>query len=560
MENPLPTTAELREPDLDGLGTRYAELDRALAGARNDDARGRVLGEWDALRRELKTWSSLVQLRFDQNTADAAARAAREKKDELTPKLTALDHGMKQRFVDDAGPLQARFGAQAFRLWEHDLAAFAPAIEPDLVEESKLCAAYTATVAGIEVPFAGETFNLSALAKFASDPDRDVRHRAAAARWNALGERGEDLDRIYDDLVRLRTRMARTLGYDNFVALGYRRMQRVGYGPADVARWRDAIVRDVVPVAAEIFARAARLLGVERVALWDEKFLDGPEPGTTLGDGRWLMERTIAGLGDVSPRLGAFAEMVEREQLNDLMTRSGKAGGGYCTFLPSLDVPFVFANFNGTRDDVRTLMHELGHAFQVWSSRRQPLLDYVWPTMEGAEIHSMGLEFLSWPAMERFFGASADGYRRTHLIDSLVFLPYGVAVDHFQHLVYERPEATPAQRHAMWRWCEERYLPWRFYGDLARPAAGAFWQSQLHVYRAPFYYIDYTLALCCALQLWASSADDPHGTIERYLALCGRGGSASFTELVAGAQLASPFGPDALPAVVARARRELTPA
>ena len=159
--------------------------------------------------------------------------------------------------------------------------------------------------------------------------------------------------------------------------------------------------------------------------------------------------------------------------------------------------------------------------------------------------------------MDGFFGNGAAGYRRSHLIDSLAFLPYGVAVDHFQHLVYERPAATPAERHAMWRWCEERYLPWRTYGDLARPAQGAFWQSQLHIYRAPFYYVDYTLALCCALQLWASSATDPQGTMERYLTLCGRGGSASFTDLVASAGLASPFGAGALPAVVARTRAEL---
>jgi M3 family oligoendopeptidase len=179
------------------------------------------------------------------------------------------------------------------------------------------------------------------------------------------------------------------------------------------------------------------------------------------------------------------------------------------------------------------------------------------PTLEAAEVHSMSLEFLSWPLMERFFGDGAEAYRQNHLAASMMFLPYGVAVDHFQHLVYERPEATPDERHAMWQSVERRYLPWRTYGDLPRPSHGAFWQGQSHIFRSPFYYIDYTLALCCALQMWVQAGDDPAGTFARYVALCGRGGEAPFRTLVNGAGLVEPFDPAALPAVVAKARRVL---
>ena len=166
----------------------------------------------------------------------------------------------------------------------------------------------------------------------------------------------------------------------------------------------------------------------------------------------------------------------------------------------------------------------------------------------------MSLEYLTWPYMERFFGAGAQAYRDAHLSEAITFLPYGVAVDHFQHLVYERPNATPAERHAMWQSMERRYLPWRTYGDLERPAHGAFWQGQSHIYRSPFYYIDYTLALCCALQMWVSSYEDPSGTLERYVRLCARGGEAAFRTLVAGAGLTSPFDRGALSRVAARAK------
>jgi M3 family oligoendopeptidase len=249
--------------------------------------------------------------------------------------------------------------------------------------------------------------------------------------------------------------------------------------------------------------------------------------------------------------------MMDERELTDLVARPGKAGGGYCTGLPTLGVPFVFANFNGSSGDVTVLMHELGHAFQSYRSRELPLVDYLWSTYEAAEVHSMSLEFLTWPLMERFFGERADAYRSNHLTDSLFFLPYGVAVDHFQHLVYARPEASPDERHAMWQWCERTYLPWRTYGDLERPARGAFWQSQQHIYRSPFYYIDYTLALCCALQLWASAADAPVDTLARYVALCERGGVAPFRTLIAEAGITEPFDASALPAVVALARATL---
>jgi len=249
--------------------------------------------------------------------------------------------------------------------------------------------------------------------------------------------------------------------------------------------------------------------------------------------------------------------MMDDNELTDLVTRAGKAGGGYCTKLAAYGVPFVFTNFNGSKGDITVLMHELGHAFQGYRSRDQHVVDYLTPTMDAAEVHSMSLEYLSWPFMERFFGAGAQTYRESHLSEALLFLPYGVAVDHFQHLIYERPNATPAERHAMWKSMEQRYLPWRTYGDLARPNAGAFWQGQPHIYRAPFYYIDYTLALCCALQMWVSAHDDPAGTLERYVALCGRGGEAAFQNLVTSAGLTSPFDPAALAGVAERAQAVL---
>jgi M3 family oligoendopeptidase len=517
------------------------------------------LQAWDATRRSVETWANLTYLRFTQDTTDAGARAARERCDALEPVITGFDTAMKRRFTATAErrSLEARVGGHAFRLWENDLGTIAPEIEADLVTEANLTSAYTQLTADIEVAFDGETLNLSQLLRYQSHPDRALREGAFATRWEALGARGGQLDALYDELVHLRDGMARKLGYPDFTALGYRRMRRVDYDRADVERYRDAVVTHVVPVAAAIARRAADRLGSASFAAWDEALLDGPEDPRPSGDARWIMDQTVAGFAELHPALGAFADLMNRGQLTDLDARAGKAGGGYCTMFPTYGVPFVFTNFNGTKGDVTVLMHELGHAFQAYSSREKPLLDYFTPTYDAAEVHSMSLEYMSWPLMERFFGDGAAAYQRGHLAHAMLFLPYGVAVDHFQHLVYASPNATPDERHLMWQWVERRYLPWRTYGDVARPARGAFWQGQQHIYRSPFYYIDYTLALCCALQMWASAQSDPAGTFERYIALCGRGGEAPFRQLVGDAGIASPFDADALPAVVAQAKATL---
>jgi M3 family oligoendopeptidase len=540
---------------MDDVAQRYRAFENALQSGSTATWLP-TFRAWDDMRRELQTWSALTDVRFTQDTRDARARAALDRRDELEPSLTGFDIGLKRRYVasSERRALESDLGEHAFRLWEADLSTFAPVVEPDLVAEAKLASEYTQLLAGIEIDFDGETLNLSALGRYATDPDRDRRHGAATARWNALGERGAELDRIFDELVQLRDGIARKLGFATFTELGYARMQRIDYDRAAVERYRDMVATEVVPLAHAIAQRAARRHGIAQLAVWDEQLLAAAPAPRPLGDAHWIMERTIETFADLDPRLGDFARMMDGNELTDLVTRAGKAGGGYCTKLATYGVPFIFTNFNGSKGDITVLMHELGHAFQGYSSRDKTVIDYLSPTMEAAEVHSMSLEYLTWPFMERFFGDGAQAYRDSHLSEALLFLPYGVAVDHFQHLIYERPSATPAERHAMWKSMEKRYLPWRTYGDLERPAHGAFWQSQQHIYRAPFYYIDYTLALCCALQMWASSYDDTAGTIERYVALCARGGEAAFGDLVTSAGLTSPFEAGVLSRVVARAK------
>ncbi len=552
MDSPRFADIAAPEPTQAGLTERYAAIGAAL----DQGLRAEALADWDRLRRDYDTWSALVHLRFAQDTADAAAKAARDYADRLAPEAADLETGLKRRLLadpDQAG-LAALTGQHALRLWDTDITTFDPAIKPDLEREAKLTARYTELLASAKLSIAGQTVNLAGLGPYAEDPDRQTRHLAETVRWTFFQDNAPELDDLYDQLVKLRHGMARKLGFSTYTPLGYRRMRRVDYGPDDVARYRDQVAALVVPLVGRLLEARRAEHGWDRLRFWDEALIDPAGNPKPAGDHDALVARAQDMFAGMDDRLADFYRMMRAGGLLDLKNRPGKAGGGFCTSFPSAGVPFIFANFNGTHHDIGVFTHEMGHAFQNWESRGQPGVDYLWPTMEAAEIHSMGLEFLTYPGIDALVGPeAADRFRRMHLIGALAFLPYGVCVDHFQHEVYAAPDASPADRHAMWQRLERLYMPWTDYGDLPFLNKGGRWQAKPHIYGSPFYYIDYTLAQCCAMQFWVRSRQDYAAALEDYVGLCGRGGSAPFQDLVRSAGLVSPFAEGALADVVREA-------
>ncbi|HEV3153272.1 MAG TPA: M3 family oligoendopeptidase [Candidatus Baltobacteraceae bacterium] len=542
-------------PDFESLRREYDAITASVERAETLDDALRAFSAWDSRRRFFDTWASLTELQFRRNTADPQRKAAVELLHELRPKITGLDVTVKRKFLGSAlrKALEGALGTYLFARWEMDVTAYDPVIEPLVVQESALENEYTELLANASIEFRGERLNLSTIGKYAEDRDRETRRAAQLAKWSYFSKNGEQLDRIYGDLVRLRDKMARDLDLHSFTELGYRRLTRTDYGPAEVARWREEIVREIVPLAGRIVTRQARDLGIDRVMLWDEDVFSpagSPKPPQRYDD---MLCAARSAFDAIDTEIGAFARMMIDRELLDLQSRDGKAGGGFCTSFPAYGLPYVFANFNGTTHDVNVLVHELGHAFQNYSSRNIGVADYLWPTYEACEVHSMSLEFFAWPQLERFFGADAQRYRLEHLKSRLLILPYAAAIDHFQHFVYDNPEASPEERHAFWKQLETAYLPWRRYDGIEHLERGGYWQVQRHVYFAPFYYIDYTLALCCAMQFWVRSQDDYAGALRDYTALCKRGGQLPFQELVRSAGLQSPFEAGVLSAVAKRA-------
>jgi M3 family oligoendopeptidase len=549
----------VEKPTLAAVTAEYQAIQAQLNQAQNSEQRKAVLQRWEALRRRLSTWTELTQLHFHQDTQNTEYKSALDYCDELSPSLTALEIDFKRQLIHspDRAELEQILGRQAFLLWEADITTFEPAIAADLVEESKLANQYTELIASAKIDIQGEQVNLSGLQPHLQSKDRNVRHQAEQQRWQFFEQHQERFDQLFDQLVKLRDRMAKKLGFENYIGLGYRRMHRVDYDQTDVERYRDQVVQDVVPLAIELMQQQGKRLNLDTVYFWDESVFDAEGSPAPEGDHDWMLDQAQTMFDAMNPDLGEFFRMMVERHLLDLPNRPGKAGGGFCTAFPTHDVPYVFASFNGTKNDVQVFTHEIGHAFQMWRSRHLPVMDYLYPTLEACEIHSMSLEFLTGAQMDKFFGKQADRFRKQHLAGLILFLPYGVAVDHFQHLVYANPEATPQERHQFWKQLEARYLPWRQYGDLDYLNKGGLWQDKQHIYRSPFYYIDYTLAGCCALQFWVKAEADFEQTLTEYVALCDRGGASPFRELVRSANLISPFEPGALTQVVEKVRQTL---
>ncbi|MCJ8009207.1 M3 family oligoendopeptidase [Lederbergia wuyishanensis] len=495
------------------------------------------------IRNEIGTMFNICHIRHTIDTNDEFYKNENDYMDEISPVIEGFISNYYEALISSKfrDELESKWGKQLFDLAECQLKTFSPDIIPLLQKENKLTSEYTKLVASAKIMFEGEERTLAMIDPFMESKDREMRKQASDAKFGFFAEHEEEFDRIYDELVKIRTEIAKKLGYSNFVELAYYRMSRTDYNAEMVATFREQVKEHIVPLASKLRERQQERIGVDQLKFYDEGFKFVSGNATPKGSPEWIIENGKQMYSELSTETDEFFTFMNDNHLMDLVAKKGKASGGYCTYIENYKAPYIFSNFNGTSGDIDVLTHEAGHAFQVYSSRDFEIPEYSWPTYEACEIHSMSMEFFTWPWMELFFQDETDKYKFSHLSGALLFLPYGVAVDEFQHFVYENPEATPAERKQAWKEIEKKYLPHRDYDGNEYLEKGGFWQRQGHIYESPFYYIDYTLAQICAFQFWKKSQENHEEAWKDYIHLCKQGGSKSFTGLVKEANLISPF-------------------
>jgi M3 family oligoendopeptidase len=539
-------------PNLEEVTEQFHVVLERFINAPNVEEQSKAMKEINEIRNNLGTMFNLCQIRHTIDTNDEFYKDEQDYMDEIQPEVEGLISEYYQALIDSKfrTTLEEKWGKQLFALAESQLKTFKPEIVPLLQKENRLSTEYTKLVASAKIPFEGEERTLVQMDPFIQSPDRNMRKKASEAKFAFFAEHAGEFDRIYDDLVKVRTEIAQSLGFANFVELGYHRMMRTDYNAEMVANFREQVKEFIVPIATKLKLRQKNRIGVEKLRYYDEGFNYQTGNPIPKGSPEWIIENGQKMYEGLSQETGEFFRFMRENNLMDLVAKKGKAGGGYCTYIEDYKSPFIFSNFNGTSGDIDVLTHEAGHAFQVYSSRSYEIPEYYWPTYEACEIHSMSMEFFTWPWMELFFKEDTDKYKFSHLSDALLFLPYGVSVDEFQHWVYENPEATPEERKQRFREIEKKYQPHKDYEGNEYLESGGFWQRQAHIYNSPFYYIDYTLAQLCAFQFWKKSRENQEEAWNDYVKLCKLGGSMSFTKLVEAANLISPFEDGCVESVV----------
>ncbi len=498
---------------------------------------------WNKYMNELGTDMGVITTRYTLDTRSPVYKKAQDKLDELSPVIANYSNKYEKILLKAKyrKQLEEIYGKYLFKIYENNLKSFDEKIIPELIEENKLTSKYDEIMGGAQIEFRGETYNLSQLGKFTTSSDRETRKEASIAMDKWLGEHEKEIGEIYNKLVHLRDQMAKKLGFKNFIELGYIRLGRTDYNAKMVKGYRDQIKADVVPVAQKLLKKQIKSLGIKDPQAFDYnlKFLSGnPVP---VGDSKVLTGIAKEMYEHMSKESGDFINFMIDNHLLDLDARAGKAPGGYCTYFPLYKAPFIFSNFNGTDGDVNVLCHEGGHAFQAYLSADIKIPEYQNPTLESCEIHSMSMEFFSWPYMDKFFGKDAEKYKYSHLTDAIEFLPYGITIDEFQHWVYEHPDATHEERCAKYLEIEQANLPHKKYDFCPTLAKGTWWLRQSHVFGTPFYYIDYTLAQVVAFQFLAEDLKNHENAWKKYVKLCKLGGKLPFTGLLEKVHLRNPF-------------------
>ena len=532
-------------PDPEAVKNTLRTLTERFKNAKSYEEAKAIFLEKEEQGKLVETMATLASVRNSIDTRDRFYDEENTFWDSFGPEIAEFEHAWTDAML--SSPFRANFakeyGDLMFVNAEIDQKSFSPEIIPEMQKENELVTEYEKLIASAQIPFEDGVYTLSQLSPFktaADDAKRLAAWKADGAWYKAHQDR---LDGIYDELTKLRDTMGKKLGYDGYTELGYYRMGRNCYTKTDVEAFRAAVQKYLVPVADQIMREQAKRLGKEYPLSFADAALSfrsgNPRPAGTPDD---ILLQGKKFYDALSPETSEFFRTMLDEGLLDVLSTEGKRGGGYCTGIMQYERPFIFANFNGTQHDVEVVTHEAGHAFAYWMNRKRIPTEYAWPSMEACEVHSMSMEFFGWMNADGFFGPDAKKFMYSHLAGSITFIPYGTMVDHFQHIVYEHPEYTPAERHAAWKKLLGVYMPWmKLDGEIPFYAEGEGWQRQSHIYTSPFYYIDYCLAQTVALEFWAMIQKDEANAWKHYMAYTVQGGSKTFVDLLKNADLVTPF-------------------
>lgn len=547
----LPESAlAFREARLEDIVPFYEDLaSRPLQG---DEATEAWLAEWSRLEELFAEAHNEASTAYDRDTGDPAKEAADLRfSSEISPRLEAYRVKLGEKLV--ASGFTRPDLEPAIKRWRNRIELFREENVPLVAEEQKLASRYSKVTGALASEWQGEQVPPPMLRPFTNSADRSVREQAFRAFFAPYIAARDELADIFDALYDLRQEQGRNAGFENYRDYVHRAKNRFDYSVEDTIRFQDAVAGTVVPAMERVYQRRARQMEMREDVLrpWDaiDSHVGNPDPlglpalrpfdteADLIAKSRRVFERVDPVLGEY------FGRLVEGGML-DLMSRPGKAPGGYCTTFPIRKLPFIFTNASGVAGDVDTLLHEAGHAFHSFESMKLPILFQRFPGSEMAEVASMGMELLGSP----YLNGSEDGFysdeearraRAGHLEEALASVAHIASVDAFQHWIYTSGEGGDRDaRDREWTRIRERFMRGVDWSGCEREQV-ARWYEQIHFFQYPFYYIEYGIAQLGAFQVWRNALQDQAGAVAAYRQALALGGSRPLPELfaAAGAQL-----------------------
>ncbi len=561
MKDPLPDIAAFNKLPWDEIKPFVDEL---LGRELTPESIDAWLRDWSDLQARLQERASRLRVATVRDTTDQEAEAALKAflKD-LHPNIQKSRQLLTRRLLEYAEQFGDPEGLEMpLRGMKVDAELFREENLPLQAAEQENALRFNKVAAAQTVVWKGEEQTITQLATSYGAAGRDQRKKI----WDLVTAREladrEAINGLWREVLGIRLEQAANAGYPgDYRAYRWKVLNRFDYTAQDSMTFQAAIEQVVVPAAGRIYAHHRNLLGVDAIRPWDldlyqQTYPVNLESVRAFEDEADLLDRARTVFTRVDPRIGAYFDRLCANGMIDFANRRGKGPGAFCTSFEATRSPFIFGNVVGMDDDIRTLLHEAGHAFHAFETYKLPYYHQRWPPMEFNEVASTAMELLAAPYLTLdqggyFSDAEASRSRIRHLEKILLFWPYMAVVDSFQHWVYENPgqAADAANCDLAWvdRW--DRFIPWIDWTGVEEAKALG-WHRKRHIHRSPFYYIEYGLAQLGAVQIWANARRDQSAAVESYLDGLALGGTATLPALYAAAGGRFAFDADTLAEVV----------
>lgn len=481
---------------------------------------------------------------------------------EIEPKIAPIANALNQKLVESeyVDELDQQKYFVYLRAVRKALELFREENIPLFTELQVKQQKYQGISGAMSVDINGQEYTLEQASNFLKDTDRSVRQHA----WETIQKRRladkDDLNILFDELVKLRHQVALNAGFENYRDYMFQALGRFDYTPKDCYKFAEAIETEVVPLLREQAEQRKEALGLEALRPWDLDVNTSGKPALKpFQNGADLIDKSIACFHQIDTSLGDKLAFMKANNLFDVESRKGKAPGGYNYPLAETGAPFIFMNSANSLRDLTTMVHEGGHAIHTFLTANLELNDFKHCPSEVAELASMSMELISMDQWNVYFDKEEDLIRakKEQLIDVLKTLPWVAVIDQFQHWIYTNPDHNAADREEAFKQIYTRFGAGFADWTGLEQQFGNVWQKQLHLFEVPFYYIEYAIAQLGAIAVWKNYKENPQLGLQQYLDALALGYTKPMNEIYETAGIKFDFSADYIQELAAFVKSEL---